>query len=217
MNHDHQETNFSEYVEVNESNPFCSTRMGGGMTMYMDGFRFTLSGNPDAPCINLLFPQWTLHSRGRFFIAMMGVLFFGIAIEGIAMLRARYLTKVKLMEGEMRESSVRVQLVMTLFHGLQACMGYILMLATMTYSIELFTCTLLGLSVGYFISLKYKNLSSPPKATNTNPCCDFLEDELSLNDATDYERISDGNEPADTFGSSVGLEKRRNNVPGSLV
>jgi len=94
---------------------------------------------------------------------------------------------------------------------------YILMLATMTYSIELFTCTLLGLSVGYFISLKYKNLSSPPKATNTNPCCDFLEDELSLNDATDYERISDGNEPADTFGSSVGLEKRRNNVPGSLV
>jgi len=155
MNHDHQETNFSEYVEVNESNPFCSTRMGGGMTMYMDGFRFTLSGNPDAPCINLLFPQWTLHSRGRFFIAMMGVLFFGIAIEGIAMLRARYLTKVKLMEGERRESSVRVQLVMTLFHGLQVntARRFLSLLCASHLQISfLFTCITIN---NFFHSLSY--------------------------------------------------------------
>lgn len=191
------------------------------MTMYMDGFRFTLNGNPDATCINLLFPQWTLHTRGRFFLAMLAVLCFGIAIEGVAVLRTRYLTKVKLMEGERRENSVRVQLAMTLFHALQACMGYILMLATMTYSIELFACTLLGLSIGYFISLKYKTSSSSPRVTSaTNPCCDFLEDE-NPNDATDYERISDGieeiNPAVDTFGPSVGLEKRRNNVSGALT
>jgi len=209
---EHDQSEISE----EDRNPFCSTmsHMGGGMTMYMDGFHFSLSQNPDAPCINLFLPQWTLHSRVRFLIAMAGVVCLGIAVETVATLRARYVAKVKLAEGGRGESSVRVQLVMTLFHGLQACMGYILMLATMTYSIEILICTVIGLSVGFFIRLRYKTLPSSSNATN--PCCDFLEDESALNESMGYERIKGGEEgeevkPASNiFGSSAGLEKRRN-------
>merc|ERR1712045_562535 len=105
----------------------------------MDGFRFTLSQGSDAPCINLFLPQWTLHSRLRFFTGMMGVLALGIAIEGVTALRLRYQTMAKISESEKRET-VRTQALITMLHGLQACIGYILMLATMTYSIELFFC-----------------------------------------------------------------------------
>lgn len=40
------------------SNPFCAnmSHMGDGMTMYLDGFQFTLD-NPEAPGVNLFLPQ----------------------------------------------------------------------------------------------------------------------------------------------------------------
>eukprot|EP00555_Chaetoceros_dichaeta_P003511 CAMPEP_0198248832 /NCGR_PEP_ID=MMETSP1447-20131203/504_1 /TAXON_ID=420782 /ORGANISM="Chaetoceros dichaeta, Strain CCMP1751" /LENGTH=225 /DNA_ID=CAMNT_0043933313 /DNA_START=34 /DNA_END=711 /DNA_ORIENTATION=+ len=200
------------------SNPFCAnmSHMGGGMTMYMDGFHFTLN-NPEAPCINLFLPHWSLHTRLRFCIAMAGVLLLGISVETISTLRARYSAKVvKLNEGGRGETSLRVQLVMTLLHGLQALMGYILMLATMTYSIEILFSTVVGLSMGFFISLRYSK--TPPSSSNaTNPCCDFLEDDAVINESISYERIREDDEEAkevkpatSIFGSAAGLEKRRN-------
>jgi len=180
------------------------------MTMYMDGFRLTLSQNHDAPCINLFFPQWTLNTRERFFLAMAGVLLLGVAIEGVATTRTKYLAKVGLTEGGRRESSVRVQLVMTLCHGLQACMGYLLMLVTMTYSIELFLCTVSGLSVGYFISLSYRAL---PSSSATSPCCDFSEEDSVSNGSSEYQRIRDGDDEVTithgTFESSMDVGPKK--------
>jgi len=209
----------TELREEDGTYQFCSPHMGGGMNMYMDGFHFTLSQSSDAPCLNLFLPQWTLHSRLRFFTAMLGVLALGITIEGVTALRSRYRAMAKITESERREISDRVQLLMTLLHGLQACIGYILMLATMTYSIELFLCTILGLCIGNFIFRKHRTIML---SNSSNPCCDFLEDELALNEPLVYglesnepfgcDNIKDEREEVesanDTFGSSV-LEKRR--------
>jgi hypothetical protein len=53
--------------------PFCGggmghhdmtgMNMGGGMTMYMDGFRSTIASDSDTPCLNLFFPAWYVTSR----------------------------------------------------------------------------------------------------------------------------------------------------------
>jgi Ctr copper transporter family len=80
-----------------------------------------------------------------------------------------------------------------LLHGLQAFSGYILMLVTMTYSIELLLCVVLGLTLGYYIFFVRSIGSSVPAPGSspvlqreetvhllqhvaTNPCCDFLQD-----------------------------------------
>jgi len=209
----------TELKQENGAYQFCSmSHMGGGMNMYMDGFQFSLSQSSDAPCLNLFLPQWTLHSRLRFFTGMLGVVALGIGIEGVSSLRSKYLALAKI-ESERREISVRVQVLMTLLHGLQACIGYILMLATMTYSIELFVCAVLGLCIGNFIFRRHKTIMS---SNSSNPCCDLLEDKLALNEPLVYgsasnesfgcDDVKDDREEFessnDNFGCSV-LEKRR--------
>ena len=126
MDHSHHDSETSHSgQEANTS--FCTTsHMGGGMTMYMDGFRSTLFHNHAAPCINLFFPGWTINTRGKLFLAIVGVFLLGIAIETVAVTRTRYLTKVKLGEGGRRENSLKVQLILTLFHGLQVHISQLL-------------------------------------------------------------------------------------------
>jgi len=170
MMHAHLESGGTDEVVTNL---FCTTMShGGGMAMYMDGFRFSLlTGTP--PCLNLFFSDWTLHSRGKFFRAMVLVVILGIAVEAVAAYRAKYIAMVQSDSGSGSSNKRRVKVVMTLLHGLQAFMGYILMLATMTYSLEFLICTCTGLCIGYF--LFFKDRVSFPSATN--PCCDFLENE----------------------------------------
>ena len=132
-----------------------------GMIMYMDGFRFSLSGN--SPCLNLYFPSWTLDTRGKFWWAMVGVVLLGIVTEGISKLRSllvsfcaspnhstpfRFLTCYPLKQSKKLTGSAK-RWTITLLHGLQALVGYILMLATMTFSVELLACVIVGLGLGF--------------------------------------------------------------------
>jgi len=59
-------------------------------------------------------------------------------------------------------------------------MGYILMLATMTFSAELLIMTVTGLSIGYtifFQTLGDDSYLSDNTHVNVNPCCNFMEEE----------------------------------------
>ena len=133
---------------VSDENTFCSSSMHShstalqagseGMIMYMDGFRFSLSGKQ--PCLNLYLPGWTLDTKAKFLWAMMGIIILGIVMEGISKLRS-HLSK--------RLSGFAKRWAITLVHGVQALVGYILMLATMTFSLELLGCVILGLSLGF--------------------------------------------------------------------
>jgi hypothetical protein len=163
-----------------------------GMIMYMGGFRFSLSGNE--PCLNLFLPGWTLDTRAKFLWAMMGIVLLGIVTEGISKLRS-HLSK--------RLSGTIKRWTITLLHGLQALVGYILMLATMTFSLELLGCVIVGLVIGFALfyddvdddlhvtNNPVRRISSPFFHThrelsltslhsiNFHQCCNFIQNEVN--------------------------------------
>lgn len=156
------------------STPFCiaggsshSAHLGGGMEggmiMYMDGFRFSLSGNQ--PCLNLYFPGWTLDTYGKFIAAMIGMFLLAFLTEAISKARFACSSKPTLQGGRRRTS-------LTALHATQALVGYILMLATMTFSVELLLSVVAGLGVGYATFYDDRD-----HHVTTNPCCNFIQDE----------------------------------------
>lgn len=166
-----------ETTMMNDENKFCGGMMMmqmnerhkmGGMAMYMDGFRSSFAHPSQTPCINILFPSWTLDSRGKFIGAMAGVILLAIFTEAVSSFRLR-------VHGKMNPGLTR-KLITILLHGLQAFLGYILMMITMTFSIELLLCVCLGLGVGYFLFFDDK---SGAKHVTTNPCCTFMEGEAT--------------------------------------
>jgi len=144
-----------------------------GMTMYMSGFHSTLFES-DLPCINLYSTRFTLNSEGKVLIAMLGVAGFGVIVEALPLLRLKHLARVD-----------RNGLVRAAFHGLQALFGYLLMLAAMTYSIELLASAIVGISLGHNIFYKKRQAmrrilnSDIGIADSATPCCEFLQDDIN--------------------------------------
>jgi hypothetical protein len=133
----------------------------------MEGFQWTLKG--ESNCINLYFPGWTLDSAGKVVAAMIGVILLAIGTEAISKLRNNLSKKSRTAGVAERK---KLSMIQTTLHGFHAFTGYILMLATMTYSLELLFCVILGLVIGYatFGGDTYNHVT-------TNPCCAFLEEE----------------------------------------
>lgn len=146
--------------------------------MYMEGFKFTL--DEDQPCLNLFFHDWTLDTRAKFYFAVIGCFGLAIFVEGLSAFRYRIVRSVKQAhrrQGEQQQSSTQaLRLVVALCHGMQGLVGYLLMLAVMTFSVELFLSVVLGLAVGYAVFFQYEEALGRVHVT-TNPCCSFLEGE----------------------------------------
>ena len=70
-----------------------------------------------------------------------------------------------------------VMIILTLFHGMQALSGYILMLAAMTYSIELLLSAITGLCIGYFMFYKQRLVLRKSLVSTSSPCCEFLDED----------------------------------------
>jgi len=119
---------------------FCR---GMSMTMSMSGFQsaFFSRGPPD--CITFLFTDWKLDRPGKFVGAMIFTFFLAVASEGMVhgqqYVRNRYLTQ--------KPKSQR-KAISTILYGFQQIVGWILMLISMIFSIELFASVVLGLFVG---------------------------------------------------------------------
>lgn len=186
---------------------FCKP---GGMVMYMDGFHLALdASSPEKKCINLWLTGWTLDSVEKFYGAMFVVVMLGIATEGMGALRIRAhkkmlrRTQMHQSEAEKRKQTRLLKLKNTGFHGIQGLLGYMLMLAVMTYSIEMLFSCLCGVMLGY--NIFYSDLSSIPPGMNSNPCCDFMtnitDSETEPSDHTDghtpllFNSNIDGNDP----------------------
>lgn len=135
------------------------------MVMYMDGFSWSLKGGES--CINLYFGSWTLDTRGKFFLGMVGVVLLGFFTEFVSRLRHDLAKKAK---GSANEDHFKYSLLQTGLHGLHALSGYLLMLATMTFSCELMLSVIAGLMTGYYHF-------GGATFNTSNPCCAFLEDE----------------------------------------
>lgn len=163
MDHSSMEMDGTDMTsEAAVDSSFCNPYMA--MTMYMDGFRWSLTG--DGGCINLFFASWTLDTRGKFVGAMFGVILLGICTEGISRLRRALANRAR---KSATEEHLRYTLQQTGLHGLHALSGYMLMLVTMTFSGELFFSVIVGLMIGFYCF-------GDPTLNSSNPCCAFLED-----------------------------------------
>ena len=144
--------------------------------MYMEGFKFTLAED-EQPCLNLFFPDWTLDTASKFYTALVGCFCLAMFVEGLSAFRYRIVRSVKQAHRQGDQSSTQtLRLVVALCHGMQGLVGYLLMLAVMTFSVELFLSVVLGLAVGYAAFFQYQEALGRVHVT-TNPCCSFLEGE----------------------------------------
>jgi hypothetical protein len=123
------------------NNNYCS---GDGASMSMTGF-FSLVSDPkgSTPCLNLWFDTWTLNNSTKFAFACLGVLFMGILVQYLMVLRPRLSLFIQ-------NKSMRRITGGCLF-GLTMMLNYVLMLTAMTYSVELFCMVAIGLTGGFAI------------------------------------------------------------------
>ena len=149
--------------------------------MYMDGFRRTY--NRGHPCLNLFFPEWTLDSRAKFTWAIIVVFLLSIGAEAMSRVRRNVVLSARMAHRSDDRSSwnpTKLRFLVTILHGLQALLGYCLMLATMTFSVELFFSVVFGLATGYAIFFLQEEAMAEQHVTS-NPCCNFMEGEAREN------------------------------------
>ena len=138
----------------------------------MDGFRFAMVGNQ--PCLNLYFPSWTLDTRSKFVGSLILVFLLSFATEGISKFRHTLSSRPVL--GRERRHSKRIrQVQISALHGVQALLGYVVMLATMTFSVEILLSVVLGLSSGYYYY--FAGEIGLEGHVTTNPCCSYMQNE----------------------------------------
>lgn len=136
---------------------------GSGTSMFMDGFR-TFTANGVSNCLNLWFTGWTLDDDAKVAVACLGVLLLGIASQFIAKLRSKYSWP---------------PLVSSFLFLVHITCSYFLMLAAMTYSVEIFCMVCIGMSIGHF-AFHTKKVLFPPQllgedskafSVDADPCC----------------------------------------------
>lgn len=162
------------------SNGFCS---GAGTDMFMDGFQFVFGG--DSLCLNFLLPSALLDSKLKFTLALLGSITLGFSVEVLTSYRRNVFRK-------MREQGRKAKMELTLLHGAQALIGYILMCLAMSFSLEVLFCVVLGLMIGHYIF----NAEEIPRE-KADPCCnddfnydDIADDDDSVRDSSLYKRKS---------------------------
>jgi len=134
---------------------FCS---GGGMIMNMDGWGFSIN-NADRSCLNFYFESWTLDNGTKFTFAMIGAVALGFFAEWIPTYKSNVWKTLK--------PDLKRNQAMAALHAFHLAIGYVCMLAAMTYSVEIFFCLLVGFALGYY---KFANFENPPSRT-VDPCC----------------------------------------------
>eukprot|EP00633_Aureoumbra_lagunensis_P000067 CAMPEP_0197303866 /NCGR_PEP_ID=MMETSP0890-20130614/51910_1 /TAXON_ID=44058 ORGANISM="Aureoumbra lagunensis, Strain CCMP1510" /NCGR_SAMPLE_ID=MMETSP0890 /ASSEMBLY_ACC=CAM_ASM_000533 /LENGTH=522 /DNA_ID=CAMNT_0042783771 /DNA_START=167 /DNA_END=1735 /DNA_ORIENTATION=+ len=151
-----------------DTSGFCP---GDGITMYMDGFRSIFEKHRPA-CINIWNTKWTLDTRFRFAMGIIGALVTGATVEALVALRRK-----------MHTNPAHHFLTLPL-HLCQCILGYLAMFIAMTYSVELFASVCLGATLGYRI-FNYRFPSA-----RQDPCCAAAEQSLSLTSPDAFDATS---------------------------
>merc|ERR1719223_120304 len=104
----------------------------------MSGFQWSLGRDDAKPdCLNYFVRPWKLDDRGRFIGAMVYSFLLGMMTEAVT--NFQIWIRPSLGTGRLRKFT------MPLLYAIQQWLGYIVMMVTMMYSIELFASLLLGL------------------------------------------------------------------------
>jgi hypothetical protein len=137
------------YVE-----PFCT---GAGTDMHMRGFVLHKSD-----CVILLFREWKLDAAWKFALGVLGTFSLGIFTELLTWSRRHVISG----SAAMRRRPAAYRMSMGLAFTVQCAIGYLLMLAAMTYQAELFIAVVCGLGLGHLLF----NTSQPVGET-VDACC----------------------------------------------
>jgi hypothetical protein len=134
-------------------NTFCH---GMYMTMFMDGFQWSLGRPKDKPsrCLAYFVSSWRLSEKGKFVGAMMFSFLFALMTEGLSGCRGLV---VRNCHGRRLRKSL-----LTLIYALQSTAGYLLMFAAMSYSKELLLSVVVGLMVGNRLFMRYDDFKPHP-------------------------------------------------------
>lgn len=132
-------------LELPAEDKFCN---GMSMVMAMGGFQWSLGkkhDNSKPDCLNYFVPAWKLDDKGKFTGAMVYSFLLGMMTEAIT--NFQIWLRPFLGTGRLRKFT------MPLLYALQQWLGYIAMMVTMMYSVELFGSLLLGLVLGRLLFL----------------------------------------------------------------
>lgn len=127
--------------------PFCAGMSGVGIDMYMNGFQW--SGDPDNACLVYLFPGLVLDTKVKFWAAV--AFTFLIALLGPETLRIMHEQSVA--RGQQVKKRSGAPLAAHYLHSkgvsiLCVMHAYMVMLLSMTFSLEIFIAIVLGLAFG---------------------------------------------------------------------
>ena len=124
---------------------FCGDATGA---MYMNGFQSAFSRQ--STCLALFVNAFTLDTAAKFIVACFGVLALGILAEAlVAFRRSR------------AEKALAGRFEAAVGYGLQLALGYLLMLAAMTYAVELFVSAITGVAIGHAL-FRTDRAAAPP-------------------------------------------------------
>lgn len=167
--HDHHDHHHDH--DKDDSNEFCH---GSFMTMFMDGFRFSLtksstshhhnhnhnndnhnSTNPSnsnhlPPCLVYYVKTWKLNQRGKFRGAMVFSFLVALLTEGLSAARFVMIDYIHLAGFGHRHR----KLILTIVYALQQWLGTMIMLISMMYSIEMLFSVIAGLMAGNYLFLR---------------------------------------------------------------
>lgn len=136
-----------------DEDAFCR---GMYMTMFMDGFHFSLGRSKDNPsdCLTYFVSSWRLSEKGKFIGAMFFSFLFALLTEGLSACRGLV---VRHCHGKRLRKTL-----LTLIYALQSTAGYLLMFAAMSYSKELLFSVVAGLMVGNRLFMRYDDFKPKP-------------------------------------------------------
>eukprot|EP00391_Amoebophrya_sp_Ameob2_P008467 CAMPEP_0178983284 /NCGR_PEP_ID=MMETSP0795-20121207/973_1 /TAXON_ID=88552 /ORGANISM="Amoebophrya sp., Strain Ameob2" /LENGTH=997 /DNA_ID=CAMNT_0020674037 /DNA_START=231 /DNA_END=3224 /DNA_ORIENTATION=+ len=145
--------------DANLSDPDINLFCGPGKTdMHMMGFKSILfNGGEKEECVMLFHEVFTLDSEWKFVLGVFSTLLFGVFTEWLVSVRRKMDTDLRTLRGKLVKVS--------LFAG-NMCVGYLIMLITMIYSLELFLAVVLGLAIGHFLFN-----SKAPVGESVTACC----------------------------------------------
>jgi len=129
------------------------------VVMWMTGFQ--AAGASGGVCLNLLVPQWVLSTAGAFAGACIGVFLMAVVVEGLGAARCWVQTQTP---STLRRRVLQGATLAGLYGG-QVTLGYFVMLAYMSYEIELFLLAILGAMAGYAAFHVDWRVPEPPAPT----------------------------------------------------
>jgi len=142
------QSNDDTFVVQQQPQEFCQ---GMYMTMFMDGFHWSLlfTKPPSLQCLNYFVQSWRLENAAKFKGACWFTFLLAILVEGLSSARSVVVRSFS-------AALPRQHAILTLIYAVQSLLGYVLMLVTMSFSIELFLSVIAGLMVGNLLFIKYE-------------------------------------------------------------